>query len=174
MSKVTKKLFVLSLVIFITSICALSFFLYRIHVQGDRLEEQVKILNENNSKESAYIKLKRLVKETESEREILSSSFFKEEGDSIVFLGEIEKLASELGLELKINSLDKVSDEEKKQEFIRTSIIYLGNKESVFNFSKLMEVAPYHSVVESLDLNKQSSGDIWEGDLSILITINPI
>ncbi len=173
MSKVTKKVFVLSVAILIATICVLSFFIYKIHVQGVRLEEQVEILAENNKKESSYIRLKRLVQETESERNELASSFFKEEGDSIVFLGDIETLATSLGLMLKIDSLTKITDTDKKQDFININLIFSGQKDAVFNFSKLMEVAPYHSQVESLVLSKVTENE-WKGELSILVTINPI
>jgi hypothetical protein len=173
MSNKTKQIFILSLVVSIITVGTLAFFLYKIKVQGDRLEEQTEILKENTKKENAYINLKRLAQETEADRNLLAASFFKEEGDSIVFLGETESLASSLGLSLEIDALDKVIDEETKQEHIKVTLIYVGQKDLVFNFSKLMEVAPYHSKVESLTLS-QLPGNDWEGKLTISITINPL
>lgn len=168
----TKKIFIVSLVTAFVSIGALSLFSYKIQNQGVRLEEQISILTESNTKESAHVRLSRLVQDTESERALLASSFFKDEGESIVFLGEIETLASALGLSLETEELDKVVDEEKR-ESIRMTFSYEGAKDTVFTFSKLMEVTPYHSRVESLSLHKLTNEN-WQGTLTILISINTL
>lgn len=173
MSNKTKKIFILSLLISVTVTCALSYFLYKIRSEGVRLQEQIEILTKNNEKESAYVKLKRLAQETEAERALLASSFFKAESDSINFLGEIETLASALGLSLRTEALDRIVDETSKKEYIKMTFAYEGQKDVVFNFSKLMEVTPYHSKVEAVSLRKVNGGN-WEGQLTILITINSL
>ena len=173
MSSKTKKIFVISLVTALLCIAALVFFALKIQAEGVRLEEQVAILTESNTKESAYVRLKRLVQDTESKRTLLASSFFKDEGDSIIFLGEIETLASALGLSLETESLDKIVDETTKKEAIRITFEFEGAKDTVFTFSKLMEVAPYHSQVESLALRKLSNEN-WQGTLTIVISINAL
>jgi hypothetical protein len=169
----TKKILIMSIVTVLVSVGALSFFVYKINSQGLLLEEQVKILSENNTKESAYIKLQRLAQETEVERALLANSFFKQEGDSINFLAEVEALASTLGLSFKTESLDKVIEEETNKEYIKISFVYSGQKDLVYKFSKLMDYVPYHSVVESLSL-KKGVDDNWEGRLAISITLNTI
>ena len=168
----TKKIFIISLIVALISIGVLAFFLYEIQKQGVRLEEQIAILTESNTKESAHLRLNRLVQETESERTELAASFFKDEGDSIMFLGEIETLASALGISLKTQELDKVIDTEKR-ESIRMTFSYEGTKDTVFTFSKLMEVTPYHSEVESLSLLKLTNGN-WQGTLTIVISITSL
>ena len=168
----TKKIFIISLIVALISIGVLAFFLYEIQKQGVRLEEQIAILTESNTKESAHLRLNRLVQETESERTELAASFFKDEGDSIMFLGEIETLASALGISLKTQELDKVVDTEKR-ESIRMTFSYEGTKDTVFTFSKLMEVTPYHSEVESLSLLKLTNGN-WQGTLTIVISITSL
>ena len=168
----TKKIFIISLIVALISIGVLAFFLYEIQKQGVRLEEQIAILTESNTKESAHLRLNRLVQETESERTELATSFFKDEGDSIMFLGEIETLASALGISLKTQELDKVIDTEKR-ESIRMTFSYEGTKDTVFTFSKLMEVTPYHSEVESLSLLKLTNGN-WQGTLTIVISITSL
>ncbi len=168
----TKKIFIISVITALVSIAVLVFFSYEIQNQGVRLEEQIAILTESNTKESAHVRLNRLVQDTESERALLASSFFKDEGDSILFLGEIETLAGALGLSLKTEELDKVVDEEKR-ESIRMTFSYDGAKDTVFTFSKLMEVTPYHSRVESLSLRKLTNEN-WQGTLTILISINSL
>ncbi len=168
----TKKIFIAALITAFVSIGALLFFSYEIQKQGVRLEEQISILTESNTKESAHLRLNRLVQETEPERTLLAASFFKDEGDSILFLGEIETLARALGIPLKTEELEKVEDDEKR-ESIRMTFSYEGTKDTVFTFSKLMEVTPYHSQVESLSLRKLSNGN-WQGSLTIMISITSI
>jgi hypothetical protein len=170
MSTKTKKIFILSLVVVIAATVSLGYFLYNINSRGMLLEEQLSILAENDTKESAYLKLRRLAQDTEDERALLASSFFANEGDSIVFLGEIETMATALGLSLKTESLDKITDLESKQEYIKMSFIYEGQKNTVFMFSQLLEVVPYHSIVESLQLRETGTGN-WEGRLTILLSI---
>lgn len=173
MGKKTKKIFIIALLVSIFLGTTLAIFLKIILAKGVLLEEQVAILNENNTKESAYILLQRTVQETEEQRATLASSFFKSESDSVAFLGDIENTANSLGLVFKTESLDKVVDKEKNREFVRMSFIYEGKKDTVLAFSKLMELIPRHSIVESLALRKVAD-DNWEGRLSILITLNSI
>ena len=173
MASKTKKIFLVSLIVAGICIGILIFFSLKIQAEGMRLEEQVAILTESNTKESAYVRLRRLVQDTELQRTLLASSFFKDEGGSIIFLGEIETLASALGLTLETESLDKVVDETTKQEVIRMTFAFEGAKDTVFTFSKLMEVTPYHSQVESLALRKLSNEN-WQGTLTILISINSL
>lgn len=173
MSTKTKKIFIISLTAAVISIVAVALFGFRIQAEGVKLEEQIAILTESNTKESAYVRLKRLVQDTESERMLLASSFFKDEGDSIIFLGEIETLAAALGLTLETEALDKVVNETDKSEAIRMTFAYEGAKDTVLMFSRLMEVVPYHSQVESLTLNKLTNEN-WQGELTVLISISAI
>lgn len=170
MTASTKKIFIASVVAALGAGGLLAFLVYEIEAKGAQLEEQIAILNENTSKESAYVRLRRLAQETEGERATLAEAFFAGEGDSITFLGEIEALASSLNLTLETEGLDKVTKEGSIQEFIRVTFVYEGQRETVFAFSKLFEVIPYHSVVESLQLSETTPGN-WEGTLTVLITI---
>jgi hypothetical protein len=170
MTASTKRIFILSLVTFFSAAGVLGYLLYEIEAKGATLESQIAILNENTTKESAYVRLRRLAQETEDERSLLASSFFKGEGDSITFLGEIETLAAALNISLKTEDLAKITKEGSTQEYIRMSFVYEGQRDTVFTFSKLFEVVPYHSIVESLQLRQTTPGN-WEGTMTILITI---
>lgn len=173
MTTKTKNILALSILLAVFSVGALSFFIYKINSQGILLEEQVKELSENTTKERSYLRLQRSVMETESERASLASSFFKQEGDSITFLSEVETLASALGLSLKTEGLDKVVDKETGKEFVKISFVYSGQKDTVYKFSRLMEFVPNHSVIDSLSL-KNTSDNNWEGKLSMSITLDSI
>lgn len=172
MNNKTKQIFILSLIISITTLGILGFMFSRILAQGKLLEEQITILNENNSKQATSVRVKRLVQETEEDRQKLNASFFKDEGDSITFLSEIEELAREAGLDLRTDALDKITDQQTSQEFIKVVFSYTGKKDLVYKFSELLENIQYHSTVDSLTLRSLVEGG-WEGKATVLITINP-
>lgn len=170
MTATTKKVLVLALIAVIVAGSLLSYLMYQIDAKGTQLEEQIAILNESTSKESAFVRLTRLAQETTDERAILASAFFADESESITFLGEVEALAASLNLTLETEGLDKITKEGSTQEFIRMTFVYEGQRDTVFSFSKLFEVIPYHSVVESLQLQETSPGN-WQGTITVLITI---
>ncbi len=172
MSNKTKQIFIIALVTSILTLGSLAFFFSRILVQGQLLQEQISILTDNNNKQSTSVRIKRLVLETEVERAMLAGSFFKDEGDSITFLSDIESLANKTGLELRTEALDKITDPETSREYIKTVFSYEGRKDLVYNFSELLENLPYHSYIDSLTL-RQLTGNNWEGRVTVLITINP-
>lgn len=173
MGKKTKNILILSIIIFIFSIGTCLFLFLEINNKGVALENQMAILAENNNKESIYLNLRRTINETEEERKSISDKFFTDENEVISFLGEIESLAPEMGLDLKTQDLDRVSDKEKKSEYLKIVFTYKGNKTNVTNFVKLMENIPYHSYINDLSLKKISDGS-WEGRLTIFITIQSV
>lgn len=172
MSKNTKNTFVISLISAILSLGFCLYFIFEIKSQGSRLAEQVAIIAEYNSKELSYLNIKKIMTETENEREQISSKFFKNDNDSISFLSDIEILAPKMGLVLKTESLDAVTDATKKLNFVKITFLYSGQKNAVMDFSKMMENIPYNSSVESLSLKEISDGS-WEGKTTILILIQP-
>lgn len=172
MSKKTIHAFIFSVLIFLGSLSACLYLFYEIDRQGVRLEEQVTILAQNNSKEEIYRNIKRTVQETETERGEIANKFFKDENDAISFLNEVESIAPSFGLDFKTKDLGTVSSKDDKLQSIKMTFVYKGNEDKVMNFTKLMENIPYHSYVGSLSL-KELSEDEWEGELTILISIKP-
>ena len=172
MTKKTKNIFWISVATSVFTVSAAGLFFYEIQKKSQVLDEQVRIVTENNAKESTYLRLKRLAQETEGDRAGLSKHFFKNEGDSISFLGEVETLAAQNGLALKTEALDKVVNKDNS-EYIKVAFSYEGKKETVLNFSRLMELLPYHSRVESLKVN-QEVGSNWRGQITIHITIDTL
>ncbi len=169
MTKHTKQLFIISIVsLTLTSVAAGVFFL-KVENGRQKLEEQTRVLTENNAKEYSYIKLKKLVTETAEDRQQLTKMFFANEGESIAFLGEAEAIAKNLNLKLKTEALDKIDLKEKGQA-VKMVFSYEGGEASVLRFSKLMELVPYQSSIESLELRK-IGGDTWRGRLSIVVAI---
>jgi hypothetical protein len=173
MSSRTKKYLAIAFVVAALVIAGVVIFLRLIQAEAVKLEEQAAVLNENNAKEATYTNLKRLTTETEEVRGELSSAFFKNEGETIVFLGQIEEQARLYGLALKTESLDKVEDKEKKEEYIKISFAFDGQKQRVLNFAKLLENIPYHSRLENLSI-KNLAGSNWQGKATVIISINSL
>lgn len=171
MNTTTKNTLILSLFILTLSSGACLFFVYKINDQGTKLDEYIKALDERQAQESSFIRISKLVQETEKERATIASAFFSDEGNSITFLGEIESFAASIGLELKTENLNKVTKEDKT-EYITMTFVYSGEKEQVLTFNQLLENTPYHSQVESLSI-KKNTADEWESRLTLHIMIQP-
>jgi hypothetical protein len=169
MNSRTKKILILSIISVTVSAAACLFLLYQISAQGKKLESFLTILNDQSAQEESYVRISRLVQDTEDERNTMASAFFKDESDSIGFLGDIESLASAIGLTLTTDSLNKTTAEDKT-EHITMTFTYRGKKEVVQEFTTLLEHVPYHSWIDSLFL--QAVDDTtWEGTATIHITI---
>ena len=173
MNATTKKILLLSLSILLLSAGSCLYFVYKINDQGTKLDEYIKALDEKRAQEASFIRISKLVSETEDEREAVSSAFFSDEGDSITFLGDLESFASAIGLDLKTENLNKITGADKKTEYITMTFVYSGNKEQILDFNQLLENIPYHSLVNSLSIRKNGD-DTWESSLTLYIMIQPI
>jgi hypothetical protein len=172
MNSHTKQILIATSVLFLGTLAVFVFLLNQVGKQGNKLEEYTKALSEKNAQEAAFIRVSRLVDETETQRSALANAFFADESDSIGFLGEIETFASSIGLKLKTDGLDKITLPGTKQEAITMTFVYSGNRDQVMDFTRLLETIPYHSQVESLSISKNISG-VWEGNLTLIISIKP-
>lgn len=173
MSQKTKQIIIIASVAALVTVTILILFFVEINARGAQLEQQILILTENNAKESASVRIKRLAQETEQERSILTKTFFANESESISFLSDMEQLARDIGLSLRTEELDKVGDVSIGGEQIKVTFVYTGSKSAVTRFSEMLEVIPYHSVVDSLTLRRQTGGS-WEGRATINISINSL
>ena len=169
MNSSTKKILIFSLFTVVISIAGCLFLIYQITAQGEKLKSFVTVLNEQSAQEESFIRISRLVQETEEERTSVAAAFFKDESDSIGFLGEIEKLAATVGLKLTTEELNKVTKDDKT-EYITMTFIYSGLEKTVLEFTQLLENIPYHSSLYKLTLHKVDTGT-WEGQATIHITI---
>lgn len=172
MNKTTQKTLLISSFILLLSAGTCLYFVYKINDQGSNLREYIKALDERQAQESSFIRISKLVQETEEERATIASAFFSDEGNSITFLGDIESFANSIELDLKTESLNKITGSDKKTEYITMTFVYSGDKEKVLAFNRLLENIPYHSVIESLSISK-NRGDQWESRLTLNIMIQP-
>jgi hypothetical protein len=153
-------------------IFVLLFLLYQISTEGKQLDRYVVALSEKNAQEAAFIKIRRLVDETEAERNQLATAFFSDESDSITFLGEIEEFARGISLDLKTLDLNKAASQDGKMEYISIKFSYTGSKDQTQNFTTYLETVPYHSEITALSL-EQEYGGTWRGEATLHISITP-
>jgi hypothetical protein len=172
MNTTTKNTLLIASIILLFSAGTCLFFVYKINDQGTKLDEYIKALDERQAQESSFIRISKLVLETEKERAEIASAFFSDEGDSITFLGEIESFAASIGLDLKTENLNKIIGSDKKTEYITMTFVYSGEEKQVLDFNQLLENIPYHSQVESLSIKKRT-GNEWESRLTLHIMIQP-
>ncbi len=172
MNSHTKQIFILSFIILGSAVGACALIVSSIHTKGATLEEYTTALTRKNAEEAAFIRVSRLVQETEVERATLQKAFFNDEGDSISFLGDIESFAASVGLALTTEGLDKITEEGSSSEYITMTFVYSGDRQQVLTFTKYLEDLPYHSKIESLSYNKSQNNE-WEGTLTLLISIKP-
>jgi len=165
----TKKFLTASSALLILAVAGLLFFLIQIKEKGALLGTYTTALAEQNSQEASFIRIRRQVESTVDDRASIRESFFKDESDSIAFLGAIESFASSINLKLETQGLNKITRTSPEGEFISMNFVYSGTKAEVLQFTELLENIPYHSWLESLQLVGES--DEWEGAVTLLISI---
>ncbi len=173
MNSRTKNTLVIVSIVFLITVGIGGFILTEIKAKGALLSEYIAVLDERSAQRDSFIRVKRQVDETADNRELIRKSFFKDESDSIDFLGEVESFAQSINLELETEELNKTQSEDKKTEYIDMTFVYQGQKDQVLNFTKLLENIPYHSWIKTLELREELNGD-WTGRLELSITIQPL
>lgn len=169
----TKKILVLSIIAILLASGVFFSLWYVINSKSMELEKQVEVLSNNNSKELAYLNITKTIKDTKEDRQDIHSKFIKNEDDTIYFLNEIETLASRFGLSFDTVNLNNVMNKGGEVEAVEIDFKYSGEKDEVINFTKLIENIPYHSYAEKLSLKKVTN-DVWDGEISIIVTVQSI
>lgn len=172
MNRLTKNIFAAALLLLLVSLGACTFLLFQIKTVGAELESYIAAVNERDAEEANYLRVNRRAQETAAERAELAKAFFTDEGDSIGFIDDIENFAAEVGITLVTEGLDKKTPEGEMTEYIIITFVYAGDKSQVRTFTEYLEEVPYHSYIESLNLTKKS-GDVWEGRVTLYITLLP-
>lgn len=168
MSKVTLRNFIITLVILLLSLGGAVFFFFQISNNSQLLEQQIAAVADQNTQETALLRLQRIAQTTETDREELSSYFLLRQSDSIAFLSEIERLAPKVGLSLETKSLDQVSV--GGREWIQVNFTVKGSLQDVQNFVQILEIIPYVSKLTSVSMNNTSSNQ-WEADIVIQVQL---
>ena len=170
----TKKFFIVTFLVAVFAIAAVVYLFIQIKDQGEVLQSHISIITEEARRENSYARLERTVTETEKQRAALSEAFFKEQSDSLSFLTYIEELAPRAGISLTTVSIDSVSNAgaTPKTE-IKMQFSYGGNKQAVIDFTRLLEVLPYHSRLDTLTLT-DAGGGVWKGEVTLFVTVRSL
>jgi Tfp pilus assembly protein PilO len=165
----TKRVAIISALLMTIMVSLVVFGIRTILTESERLSEQVVAIAIDQSQQTAFTRLKKLVKETESERTQLRSYYITSQSDSIDFLNYIEQLAVDRGLGLETVSPKEV-EKENGQSYLSVGYVITGSLTQVENFIKLLENIPYVSELVSVKLQNQS-GTLWRADVVIDVMV---
>ena len=168
----TQQLCIVALLFAAMAIGAAVYLFTMIQRQGAQLDSYVHLISESTRQAEEYSRVERQVEETEADRARLRKFFFEDQTDSLNFLAEVEQnLAKHIGVALQTTDIATVADAKRPDESeIRISFRYTGSEQAVLDFSRLLEVLPYHSRVDSLVIKAGDAGN-WQGEVTIFITV---
>lgn len=147
---------------------------FMVDKQGDELQTQVQTVVDREVFAKQFDQLIKTVEATERERENLEQFILQNDTDTIALLSELDKIASEHGVELSTREL---TVETTKEEFDRLILKYdlVGREESVIKIIKMLETLPYHGEISGLTLNRNLIEETNETELvagvSLLLSI---
>lgn len=171
-SKRTKFVGGVALAFFGISIIAFWGLLYLILSYETKLAEGQEQIQKATVHKQEIASLDRLIEETVSEREEISSYILHDDDDVIRFLSLIETLGNEQGVELKTTSLNAESAGDLFEN-LAINISVTGSYRSIQHLLMLFETLPFQSSVSRLSLTRASETGVngaWDGKLTLNVT----
>ena len=165
----TKRVAIIAGVLFVTTSVLVVLGVRTIVSESEKLSEQVAAIAIDQSQQTAFARLQKLVQETEGERSELRSYYLASQSDSIDFLNYIEKLARDRGITLETQNPAEV-ERDDKQTYLSVGYAISGSLTQVEEFIQLLENIPYVSQLVSVQLQKQS-GVLWQADVMIDVAV---
>lgn len=160
----TKRIALLSGLVFLAMAAVVATGVWFILQQATLLEAQVTTIATDQAQEVAFSRLQRLIAETEQDRAQLESYFLVSQSDSIDFLNYIDELAAAQRVELKTSNPTEVT--KGTQTFLSVDYSMSGTLEQLENFIQLLELIPYVSQLQSLQLQQQNEV-LWQATTEI-------
>lgn len=170
MSPVTIRNVIISLSALCVAVGVFGFMVYQTGVQGNKLTEQISTLEAQRSQEESFFRLQKTAEETKEERATLQSYFLLNESDSIDFLNNVETLAPAAGVELTTSNLQSVVDAEDDTQWIEVDFSFIGSRQRVRDFIKILEELPYVSRLTSIELALVSQSQ-WEAKVTVRVRV---
>lgn len=164
----TKKIAVAAGVALVVTISVVAVGVWFVIQQSELLADQVETLALDQAQEDAFVRLERKVQETKVERQTLESNFLVSESDSIGFLEYVENLANDHGVVVVTSSPTRI--EQDGQDFISVGYQTTGTLMQLESFIELLEVIPFISQLQSVQLRKQTDTQ-WEASIQINVTL---
>jgi len=168
MSSSRLRLLGITAAVFILAICVVFFMVREIFKQSELLEQQVTTLQKDRDQQTQLSQLKRLLEETETDRDAVAGYYLQSQSDSIDFLNYVESLAADAGVQLSTEGASETSRE--NTELLTVQYEVSSNLPSVERFVQLLESIPYVSGVTALQLSQQSA-TVWSAAITIEVAI---
>lgn len=165
----TKQVGIIAIVLFAVMVVVVVLGVRTITAESYQLSEQVTAIAVDQSQQTAYARLQKLVQETTDQRSELRSYYLSSQSDSIDFLNFIERLAGERGLELETRSPTQI-ERDNGQTYLSVGYAIAGSLTQIEQFIALLESIPYVSELVSIRLQRQS-GVRWQADVRIDVAV---
>lgn len=162
------KLLTITAIVFLGALVVTALFVREINSQKRLLTEQVTALLKDQEQQTLLNQTKKLISESESDREQLASYYLQSQSDSIDFLNYIEDLALSVGIALETKSPKEV--ERGGDTILQVDYVVSGSRLRVDQFTKLLEKIPYLSEVTALSFSKNTAVE-WQADVTIEVMI---
>ena len=169
MRKTTVRNTMISILLVVCAGVVFGFMVYQVLAQGSQLDSQIESLQADRARELLYYKLQRISEESTTEREQLKSHYLIKESDSIDFLNLVEGLAPEVGVIIKTNALEFITEEDKTK-WIKVSFSFTGSRERVQNFIQVLEKLPYVLQLTKTDMKVLSNTE-WSADVTMKVQV---
>lgn len=157
----TKKYFIFSILFLLVSI-TLFFFMYQKVQDNEKIsnEKEVEWYNYTTNQDKIDV-LDNLLQETFVERGLLESHFAKS-SDLVSFLDEIENLASSVGAQATISTVDPAKEEIDPAIGMRV----VGPFDSIYRFMILLENHTYELEIISFSMQQVNNPSLGESALA--------
>lgn len=170
MSKSTKKIITIALLLTLVSATVFGFMAHSVIKQGEQLTNQTIILNKENAQADSYASMHKISLETTEERSLLKSHFLEREGSSIDFLNYVESLAKKTSIDLVTNELGVVDSKEGELKWIEATFSLESSRENIQQFIKVLETVPYVSRITGTAMTSRL-GDNWKAVITMRVMI---
>ena len=170
MSKITIRNLIIASMVLCLATGVFIFMIFQIQAQGALLVEHTRTLSAERLQEDSFYKLQRVADESTADREKIVGYFLREEGDTINFLNQVETLATQVGVTLKTDSLEKSTDKATGASWVDVSLSFSGEEKQVQTFIKVLEHLPYLLKITSLDLGAQTNS-LWEAKIKMRVFV---
>lgn len=162
----TKTIAAVSTTLFIGTVGALLFLVYRIDHDALLLEEKSTALALREAQEQERLNTVRLLEDTSDERTKLASYILTEE-EIIDFINNFEQTAKQQQLDFVTQTITPVETPDPLFNEIAITMAFTGDKEDVMFLLQLLETLPYLSSLESVAVRQSNSDGRWSANVAL-------
>lgn len=159
MSHTTLRHLIISTFALLVAVSIFAYAIFRINNEGTLLRNQIDVLEKEQAHQNSYFKLEKTAEDSKVSRDSLEIYFLKQSSDSIDFLNQIEALAPTMGVALKTDSLEEVTDKKTNAKSIDVKFTFSGSQNAVERFISVLEHVPYLSLLTAVTVTARTEGD---------------